>query len=412
MPTRAASGDSEAPTPGDLPITEVAPRTWIVAPSWVNVAVFETDAGLVMVDAGFATDAATIHAAVRSVTDAPLHTVIFTHGHGDHAFGLRAFLKAGEHPQVVAHENVAARFRRYARTADYNARINATQFRLDPEALRWPHDDTDFVWPDVTYRDALVLEVGGEELHLHHARGETDDATWVWVPGRRALACGDFWFTVAPNCGNPQKVQRYPEDWANAAEAMAGLGAELLLPGHDTFQTGVDHIRRLFTVQAEFLRAIVDQTLAGLNAGLTHDEVVDRVTIPAHLAAEPSLQPLYDRPEFIARNVIRQYGGWWNGRAADLMPAPADARAREVAALAGGVDALVARARALADPASPDHDLRLACHLAEWAVAAAPEHADARACASDVFGARAAQESSLMGKGIYSAAARAARPPR
>ena len=411
MPTRAESGDSPQPAAPDLPITEVAPRTWFVRPSWVNVAVFETDAGLVMVDAGFATDAATIHAAVRSVTDAPLHTVVFTHGHVDHAFGLRAFLKAGEHPRVVAHENVAARFRRYARTAGYNARINATQFRLDPEAVRWPQADTDFVWPDLTYRDELVLDVGGEEFHLRHARGETDDATWVWVPGRRALACGDFWFNVAPNCGNPQKVQRYPEDWATAAETMAGIGAELLLPGHDTFQTGADHIRRLFTVQAEFLRAIVDQTIAGLNAGLTHDEVVEQVEVPPHLAAEPSLQPLYDRPEFIARNVIRQYGGWWNGRAADLMPAPADARAREVAALAGGVDALVARARTLADPAAPGHDLRLACHLAEWALAAAPEDDDARACASEVFAARAAQETSLMGKGIFSAAARAAKPP-
>jgi alkyl sulfatase BDS1-like metallo-beta-lactamase superfamily hydrolase len=408
MPTRA---DSPAGELGDHPITEVAPRTWFVKPSWVNVAVFETDAGLVMVDAGFATDTATIHAAVRSVTDAPLHTVVFTHGHVDHAFGLRAFLAAGERPRIVAHENVPERFRRYARTAGYNARINATQFRLDPDRVRWPQADTDFAWPDVTYRDALVLEVGGEAFHLHHARGETDDATWVWVPGRKTLACGDFWFNVAPNCGNPQKVQRYPEDWATAAEAMAALGAEVLLPGHDTFQTGADHIRHLFTVQAEFLREIVDQTIAGLNAGLPHDEIVDRVTIPERLASEPSLQPLYDRPEFIARNVIRQYGGWWNGRAADLLPAPAEARAREVVALAGGVDALVARARVLADPASADHDLRLACHLAEWAVTAAPDDPGARVCAAEVFAAREADEPSLMGKGIFSAAARAAGPP-
>ena len=395
MPTRAE-------------ITEVAPRTWFVKPGFVNVAVFETDEGLVMVDAGFAADSAAIHEAVRTVTSAPLQTVVFTHGHIDHAFGLKAFLDAGDRPRIVAHEHVAERFRRYARTAGYNARINATQFQLDPEAVRWPKEDGHFFWPDLTYHDATVLTVGGEEFHLHHALGETDDATWVWVPERATLACGDFWFNVAPNCGNPQKVQRYPEGWADAAEAMAALGAEILLPGHDTYQTGADHIRRLFTVQAEFLRSIVDQTLAGLNAGLTHDEIVEAVTVPAHLAAEPSLQPRYDRPEFIARNVIRQYGGWWNGRPADLIPAPADARAREIAALAGGVGALVARARVLADPAAPDHDLRLACHLAEWAVTAAPDDPDARALAAEVFAARAAGEPSLMGKGIFSAAARRA----
>ena len=46
------------------------------------------------VAAGLAGDARRIHAAVRSVTDLPLHTVVFTHGHVDHAFGLRAFLEA------------------------------------------------------------------------------------------------------------------------------------------------------------------------------------------------------------------------------------------------------------------------------------------------------------------------------
>ena len=396
MPTRAE-------------VTEVAPRTWFVRPSWVNVALFETDDGLVMVDAGFATDAGAVHDAVRSVSDAPLHTVVFTHGHIDHAFGLKAFLAAGDRPTIVAHEKVASRFRRYERTAGYNARINATQFGLDPEAVRWPKEDAHFFWPDVTYRDSLVLTIGGEELHLHHGEGETDDATWVWVPGRKVLACGDFWFNVAPNCGNPQKVQRYPEGWADAAETMAGLGAEILLPGHDTFQVGREHIRHLFAVQAELLRTIVDQTIAGLNAGLTHDEIVEAVAIPTHLAEEPSLQPRYDRPEFIARNVIRQYGGWWNGRAAELMPAPAAAQAREIARLAGGVTALVARARVLADPASAEHDLRLACHLAEWAVTAAPDDPGARACAADVFSARATAEPSLMGTGIYSAAARRAR---
>ena len=161
MPTRAE-------------ITEVAPRTWFVKPGFVNVAVFETDEGLVMVDAGFAADSAAIHEAVRTVTSAPLQTVVFTHGHIDHAFGLKAFLDAGDRPRIVAHEHVAERFRRYARTAGYNARINATQFQLDPEAVRWPKEDGHFFWPDLTYHDATVLTVGGEEFHLHHALGETD----------------------------------------------------------------------------------------------------------------------------------------------------------------------------------------------------------------------------------------------
>ena len=35
-----------------------------------------------------------------------------------------------------------------------------------------------------------------------------------------------------PNAGNPQKVQRYPVEWAAALRSMVALGPELLLPAH------------------------------------------------------------------------------------------------------------------------------------------------------------------------------------
>ena len=44
---------------------------------------------------------------------------------------------------------------------------------------------------------------------LTHARGETGDHTWPWWPERRILFTGDLSCWVAPNVGNPQKVQRY-----------------------------------------------------------------------------------------------------------------------------------------------------------------------------------------------------------
>ena len=50
------------------------------------------------------------------------------------------------------------------------------------------------------------------------------------------------------------------------------------------------------------------------------------------LADRPYLQPLYDRPEFIVRNLLRLYGGWWNGNPAELLPAREDALARMVSA--------------------------------------------------------------------------------
>jgi glyoxylase-like metal-dependent hydrolase (beta-lactamase superfamily II) len=379
----------------EVEAVEVAPRTWIVQPSLVNVYVLETDDGLVLIDCGMQTDTDTVYRAVRARFDAPLHTVVFTHGHLDHAFGLRRFLDEGERPQVVAHENVVHRFETYQRTARLNSLVNKRQWQL-PDMPWWPSERDEFCWPDVTYRDSLELVIGGERLVLHHGKGETDDHTWVWVPGRKVLASGDFFCMTMPNCGNPNKVLRYPEEWADADEAMAELGADVLLPGHGDPIHGAEQIRRGLLEQAQFLRSIVDQALAGLNAGLRHDEIARSIRVPAHLEGLDHLQPTYDRPEFIARNVIRRYGGWFDGYAADLLPAAGEEIGAEVVALAGGVDAVVARARALVAT-----NLPLACHLAEWAYLAAPDDDAARTCVIDVFTARADADPSLMSKGVY-----------
>jgi glyoxylase-like metal-dependent hydrolase (beta-lactamase superfamily II) len=380
----------------------VAPQTFFMTADYVNLTAFETSQGLFLVDTGMVAAGPRVFEEIRKCTKAPLHTVVYTHGHLDHAFGLGPWLEAGERPRVIAHENVVRRFRTYMKTAPMNVHVNRVQFGIE-EAIHWPEREEDFFWPDTTYRDRLSLRIGGERFELRHAKGETDDATWVWAPERDIVCSGDLWVGILPNCGNPQKVQRHPEEWADALEAIASVGAELLLPGHGHPVEGGDVIRRWCLNSAEALRAIVRQTLEGLNAGRTHEEILASIRIPEHLAEEPYLDALYDRPEFIARNVIRKYGGWWNGFSAQVMPARMEDQAKEVARLAGGVEPLIRRAGEVAD-SSP----ALACHLAEWAGLAAPEDRDALQCVIDVFKRRADAEISLMGRGILSHAVRKA----
>jgi glyoxylase-like metal-dependent hydrolase (beta-lactamase superfamily II) len=363
-----------------------------------NSTAFVTDDGIVLVDCGVVQVGPLIHGAVRGYTDAPLHSVVYTHGHVDHCMGLAPWLEEGK-PNVVAHEDVTRRFDRYLRTVGLQEHINRVQFGF--EDLRWP---TNYVYPDTTYRDSLDQTVGGERFELRHGKGETDDATWVWAPERGVLCTGDFWISCVPNCGNPQKVQRYPEEWIEAFEQMIPLGAETLLPGHGPLITGAADVRRALEDATSYLRSIVEQTMAALNEGLPHDEVVARVKPPAEFSDRPYLQPIYDRPEFIVRNLIRLHGGWWDGYASNLMPASESERAREIAALAGGVDKLVERARELAAT-----DMELACHLAEWAALAEPGNKNAQECVRDLFTTRAGEESSLMGRGIFMHAVRQAK---
>lgn len=297
---------------------------------------------------------------------------------------------------MIAQERIGERFDRYLLTNGYNAVINQRQFQAP--SLTWP---TEYRRPELTYRDGLTLTRGGLTFELFHVRGETDDATVAWIPEHRILCPGDMFIWVTPNCGNPQKVQRYPREWALALRRMAALGAEIMLPSHGAPVFGAERIRQALTETAEWLESLIEQTLDGLNSGARLDDLVQSVRPPAHLADRVYLQAKYDEPEFIVRNLWRGYAGWYDGNPAHLKPAPDARLAAALAELAGGARSLTEAARRWADAG----ELRLAGHLAELAVQAAPEDAALHTVRAEVNEARAAAEDSLMARGIFSWAA-------
>jgi alkyl sulfatase BDS1-like metallo-beta-lactamase superfamily hydrolase len=163
-------------------------------------------------------------------------------------------------------------------------------------------------------------------------------------------------------------------------------------------------VKRVVLESADYLDSIVRQTLAALNDGAPpHVDIVHRVKPPE--TASPWLRPVYDEAEFIVRNVIRFHGGWWSSRPSELKPAPRTALAREIAALSGGAGVLLERARRLA----ADGKTRLAGHLADYALEAAPQDPAIREGVAELYEKRAAGETSLMAENLFAAAAADAR---
>ena len=372
---------------------------------------FKTDDGLVVFDTSGDRGGRRVVEAIRGWSGEPFHTLIYTHGHIDHVGGCGAFLADAEsnnhqRPAIAGHENVARRFDRYNFTDGYNQVINERQFRsfsrrgYDIGGLgRFLPESTPA--PDITYRDRLDISVGGLAIEMHHAKGETDDHTWAWLPQHKAICAGDFFIWNFPNAGNPQKVQRYPVEWAAAMREMADRGAELFLPAHGLPIEGQARIRTVLTDVAEALEFLVEETINLMNDGAKLNDIVHSVHVPQAVLDKPYLRPMYDEPEFVVRNIWRMYGGWYDGNPANLKPAKDSALAREIAALAGGVEALVKRAMEVAD-----EDMRLACHLAELAVQAEPDNSHAHGARGEIYQRRREQETSLMAKGIFGYAAR------
>jgi len=373
-----------------------------VVESFSHVIAVHTDEGLVLFDTSLETLAPACLASLRRWSDDPVRTIVYTHGHRDHAAGCRTFVdeavsRGNPEPEGVGHENVPRRFDRYELTDGYNAVINQRQFGRGAGDTFFD----DWIHPDRTYVLQDELTSGGTTFHLHHGKGETDDHTWAWIPDHRAVCAGDFFIWVFPNAGNPQKVQRYPREWVDALRAMAATGCELFLPAHGLPIAGRERIAGVLLGVADVLEQLVADVLERMNAGQPLDAIVHEVRVPQAVLDQPWMQPVYDEPEFVVRNIWRLYGGWYDGNPARLKPPSDVALATEVAALAGGVDALVARAGELA----ASGDLRLAAQVAEWAVQADPDSSAAHGARAEVYAARRAEEASLMAKGIFGSAA-------
>lgn len=374
--------------------------------SIASVNAIDTGDGLVMLDTGGKFDRENVHAAVRHWRpETPLAAAIYSHHHIDHIFGTHHFEEEAQEkgwarPVVYAHEDVPDHFRRYEKTLGWNTAINRRQFALDMPHWSWPDGYRD---PDVTYSDHLTFNRGAHTFELHHARGETDDATWTYVPELKVLHPGDLFIWAVPNAGNPQKVQRYLSDWGAALRKMAALEPEIMLSGHGLPIFGSDRIVMALTDTAELLETIEDQTLALMNQGKSLDTCLHEVEIPSHLADKPYLRPVYDHPQFLVRNVWRRYGGWYDGEPDNLVPAPRAEQAKAWIELAGGVEPVLARAREMLD--AGDH--RLACHLIEYAALAAPENKDMWALRAEIYTAHSNEHESSMARNILLHAAKA-----
>ncbi|HXH59268.1 alkyl sulfatase dimerization domain-containing protein [Iamia sp.] len=412
------SGDVDTPTNRvTQELSEVGDGIAVVE-SFSHSVALRTDDGLVVFDASSPFTGAAVVDALRAWSTDPVDSLVYTHGHLDHVGGSPAFVADAEgrgdkRPRFIAHDAVPARFARYRDTDGYNSHINnrqfggigATKLRIGGDrAHHFLPDDT--AAPDVTYETHLALNVGGTDIELHHGRGETDDHTWSWIPSHRAIACGDFLIWNYPNAGNPQKVQRYPAEWAACLRQMAALEPELLLPAHGLPIEGKERIARVFDDVATTLEDLVARVVGLMNDGVTLDEIVHSVHVPDETLAKPYLRPMYDEPEFVVRNIWRLYGGWWDGNPARLKPAPDSAIANEVATLAGGAAVLARRATETAEAGG----LRLACQLVEWAGDAAPDDRDIHAVRQQLYERRRTAETSLMAKGIFAAAARDSAP--
>ncbi|MBN1498004.1 MAG: MBL fold metallo-hydrolase, partial [Spirochaetes bacterium] len=309
------------------------------------------------------------------ITRLPVRAIIYTHFHADHIFGAAEFAD-GSSPEIYAHETtdyLAERFvsetspiigvrsmRMFGTYLDKNAVVNAG---IGP-FLSFGGAELGYIKPTKTYRDRMKLSIAGIRIELIHAPGETDDQTYVWLPDKKTLISADNLYKAFPNLYTIRGTWfRSLKNWYRSVDIIRDLRPRYLVPCHGRPESGEDNIHRIATDYRDAIQYVHDQSLRGINRGMTPDDLADFVKLPPRLAASPYLQEFYGKVSWSARAMFGGNLGWFSGDSADLHPLPPREEARMMADIAGGAEKLLDHARRYAKKGEFQAALQLTGHL-------------------------------------------------
>lgn len=362
----------------------VGDHVWCMVGNGLSNQTFvEGPEGLIVVDTGESIEEmAAALADVRAFTQAPVAAVIYTHFH--YVGGTQALLEAGAPADIPiwSHAKVLANRSRQAGEVGPVSRSGLIhQFGIllpdeGPDALvgagigrafrnaeHAPFTEG-FLAPTATFDQPVTISLAGLTVEMTPAPSDADDSVTIWLPELGVCVNNIVWPALFNVFAIRGEEYRDPLVLLNGLDHVLSLEAEHLVGAHGPPISGVDRIRSEVTRSRDAIQFLWDQTVRGVNMGLTHGELIGFVQLP-DVYAESYLQTQhYGLVEHHVRQIHTGLRGWFDGDPEQLFPVPPADRAQRLIEGFGGPEAV----RAKADAALADDDLRWALELSSWLV--------------------------------------------
>jgi cyclase len=221
--------------------------------------------------------------------DAPITTVVNTHGNGDHWFGNELVREA----EILAASGTVVDMHAVGPTqliALLSMPGPAGDFARSAFG-RYRFDDITPTYPTSTFDGELDLEVGGVAVRLLDVGpAHTSADTVVHCPSEGVVYTGDIVFAG----GTPIVWAGPVQNWIRACDRIRALGADLLVPGHGPV-SGIE----VLTAMSDYLSFVEEEAARRYAAGMPLDDAI----------ADIDLGPYAGRPESerLAANVCEVY---------------------------------------------------------------------------------------------------------
>lgn len=333
-----------------------------------------TREGRVVVNAGMGFEGPVHKAYYDSVDRGPLRYILLTQGHVDHVGGVDALREPGT--EIVAQANNRAQQDYDARLATFRTRRSYFAFAEAIDRKRGAGGGgappvQSRPQPTITFAERYAFALGGVEFELHGVDGaETEDSMLVWLPQHRLCFTGNVFGALFGHFPNLVTIRgdryRDPLRYVATLDRLLALDAETLLVGHGGPVVGRDVVRRELERMKGAVLHVHDAVVAAMNAGQDVWTAMREIVLPPELEVGQG----YGKVAWSVRAIWELYAGWFHARSTtELYATPPWSVSAELVALAGGPDAVAAAAHGKA-ASSPVEAL----HLAEAALASAPEH--------------------------------------
>lgn len=298
----------------------------------------------------------------RTVTDREVSALIYTHNH--YAFGSRTYVPAGQEDSlpIYAHKDMMqVMSRSLGDLAPFLTRRVAMQFGmfLPPEGpdampnqglgevffeLDRYQPTPGFVRPNHWLDDGQRETIDGVPFQFWHAPSDTDDTLLIWMPDDGVVINNIAWPVMFNIYTLRGEMFRNPTRLLPGLDKILELAPRHLVGVHGVPVSGEEEVRRAVTEYRDCIQFIYDQTVRGINLGLTPDELVRFVRLPDSLAKGRLLGEHYGELPFYVRQIYAGLVGWFGTDTVELHPLPEAESARRWCALAGGVEAVLAQA--------------------------------------------------------------------